>query len=547
MEVDTIEGQVTELSDEPERALVVSRPQAPIQAHLLSGLGAVALMPDDEFDRSLALMRKGVDRARKMQETILDDGVDFGALPGVKRPFLHKPGAEKLEKAYGLATSYVIQRIVGTGPLAPGDERIETPDLSFIVRSRVHLGTTDGPVVAEGVGEANTFEKKYRYRKGERECPNCGKPAIRGPSERRGGGGQEFFCWRKLDGCGSTFGEGTPEYQAIASTQADIENPDPHDLANTVLKIAKKRAYVDGILQATATSGLFTQDEDTPGVADRPTGSQDGPGRPQGNRAAPRGTRGGNDAPAASDGLHRGKVERAEFRAQAKSQRWEGAQPKLEVVFKIGSRRHTAIIHGDLAEAANGLDIMPDELVQLDGTVEEIEWDPDKPKKKEIWGVTRIEVQRNGEWVGPPSLSLSTSSSTEPSPTSSPASESPSSSPTEGAPTDASTSESSGSSSSVEWHVGTDGEWEPLRLRLTTVWRINDTGPYPVAVGAAASLDTGGYIRIVFPDQSGEETGRIDAELRKGTAWRFAVDDAFSVYGYWRGGWFVIDTIADSV
>jgi hypothetical protein len=44
-----------------------------------------------------------------------------------------------------------------------------------------------------------------------------------------------------------------------------MENPDIADTYNTVLKMAKKRAYIDGILSATAASDIFTQDiEDFP-------------------------------------------------------------------------------------------------------------------------------------------------------------------------------------------------------------------------------------------------------------------------------------------
>jgi hypothetical protein len=38
------------------------------------------------------------------------------------------------------------------------------------------------------------------------------------------------------------------------------ENEDPADCYNTVLKMAKKRAYVDAMLTATAASDIFTQD-----------------------------------------------------------------------------------------------------------------------------------------------------------------------------------------------------------------------------------------------------------------------------------------------
>lgn len=235
----------------PERAVTV-RPSA----HIQSGLGAVALLDDDAFEANLAMIRKGVARARRMQEALLDEGTDYGKVANVKRPFLHKPGAEKLEKAYGLAARFEHQRFVGDGETGPA--------LQVVTHAYIHLGDHGGPIVAEGAGEANTWEAKYRYRRGERVCPKCGQPAIIKGKDEYGGG---WVCLGKKGGCGAKWPDGAAEIEAQAV--GDVDNPDPWDLANTIVKMSTKRAYVDGILRATATSGLFTQDEDSP-VVSRP-------------------------------------------------------------------------------------------------------------------------------------------------------------------------------------------------------------------------------------------------------------------------------------
>ncbi len=42
--------------------------------------------------------------------------------------------------------------------------------------------------------------------------------------------------------------------------EARLSGPDVYSLANTILKVAEKRALVDAVLSATSTSALFTQD-----------------------------------------------------------------------------------------------------------------------------------------------------------------------------------------------------------------------------------------------------------------------------------------------
>ena len=39
-----------------------------------------------------------------------------------------------------------------------------------------------------------------------------------------------------------------------------IDNDDPYTLANTVLKMAKKRAQIDAVLTVASLSEIFTQD-----------------------------------------------------------------------------------------------------------------------------------------------------------------------------------------------------------------------------------------------------------------------------------------------
>jgi len=170
---------------------------------------------------------------------------DYGVIPGTPRPTLLKPGAEKLLEYYGYAPT--IKAIDETADRGSG-----------FYRARVTLALVSkrtGVVVAEGVGEANTMESRYRWRSAERKCPICQAPAIiKGKAEYGGG----WLCWRKKGGCGENFDDAD---KAITGQDAGkVENDDPWGLWNTVLKQGKKRALIDATLSATRSSGLFTQD-----------------------------------------------------------------------------------------------------------------------------------------------------------------------------------------------------------------------------------------------------------------------------------------------
>lgn len=244
------EGQYREVPDDAPRALV-ALPQQSVQV----GLGAVANLSDEQFTRNLELLKKSVERAKLMQQALLEEGVDYGTVPGINRPFLHKPGAEKFEKAYGYALSYAVERKVGDGD--------KTPELEYIVHAKVHLGDTDGPVVGEGLGSCNTHETKYRYRQAKHTCPDCQKETvIKGRADGKLKG--KWWCATGQGGCGHTF---APDDKRLTEqVVGQVENENPYDLANTILKMARKRAGVDAILTATGTSGLFSQDDDSPSV-----------------------------------------------------------------------------------------------------------------------------------------------------------------------------------------------------------------------------------------------------------------------------------------
>jgi hypothetical protein len=234
-----------------------------------SGVMALAMMGEKDFQLRLEVMKKGQERMRLIQKELLigptaesPEGEDYGVIPGTKKPTLLKPGAEKICLAYGLVPSFEDTWIEGDGAT--------TPHLRVRMKCLLHRGSKEGPVVGEGVGAANSWERKHRYRGALKSCPSCG---CEGTIKRSGfekDGDKGWYCHAKVGGCGANFRSTDP---AITEQQAgQVQNPDPFDVENTLLKMAKKRAQVDATLTATGTSGLFTQDmEDAPSQAERKT------------------------------------------------------------------------------------------------------------------------------------------------------------------------------------------------------------------------------------------------------------------------------------
>ncbi|HEY8343253.1 MAG TPA: hypothetical protein VIK75_09740 [Calditerricola sp.] len=148
---------------------------------------------DDEsmlsFVMSVDEAKRRVEELQRFVREVMVPDQDYGTIPGTPKPTLLKPGAEKLCEIYGLAPTIEVTNRV---------EDWEKGFFHYECKCRL-VSKRTGIVVAEGVGSANTRERRYR-------------------------------------------------------------NQDPYTLVNTVLKMAKKRALVDATLSATRSSGLFVQD-----------------------------------------------------------------------------------------------------------------------------------------------------------------------------------------------------------------------------------------------------------------------------------------------
>lgn len=207
----------------------------------------------------------------------MTEGIDYGKPPGFpaeSKPFLYKPGAQKLSAFFGYVPRYDLMTEIEDWT---GEDHATEPLYYYKFRCTL---TKNEERVGEGIGSCNSWEAKYRYRLSAPKCPTCGMEAVIVGKAEYGGG---FVCFKKKGGCGSKFAD--DDARIVDQPKGRVPNPEIPDVINTVQKQAEKRAYVEACLSATGASAFFSQDEDVvkPPPASE-TGRQDAP--PAGTGAA---------------------------------------------------------------------------------------------------------------------------------------------------------------------------------------------------------------------------------------------------------------------
>ena len=182
----------------------------------------------------------------------LRNELDYGEIPGCgKKPVLFKPGAEKIATLFGLHVN--LERLEAIKDFTGKDFNGE-PFFSFEYMAT--LKNRQGDVVAQCVGSCNSWEDKYRWRKAERQCPNCGAAAIKRsnyPDKQTGAKG--WYCHSKSGGCNAKFKSDDP---AITSQKAGrTPNERIFDQINTIDKMAQKRAFVGAVILGANASNYF--------------------------------------------------------------------------------------------------------------------------------------------------------------------------------------------------------------------------------------------------------------------------------------------------
>lgn len=185
----------------------------------------------------------------KFVNELMVAGVDYGLIPGSKKPSLLKPGAEKLSSFFNLVPQFEELTVEEDWT---GERHNKEPFFYYKIRCKLFRGDQ---AVAECIASINSWESKYRWRTANRNCPECGKPALLQSKDK-----PEWFCWRKKDGCGHTF----PLNDARITSQKEgrVPNPDIFDQVNTLSKMGQKRALIGAVLLGVNASELFSQDLD---------------------------------------------------------------------------------------------------------------------------------------------------------------------------------------------------------------------------------------------------------------------------------------------
>ncbi|GAY74241.1 exodeoxyribonuclease X C-terminal domain-containing protein [Lentilactobacillus kosonis] len=143
-----------------------------------------------------------INHFQAMVQEQLTENQDYGIIQGTNKPTLLKPGAEKILMIMGVQSKYeIVDKI----------EDYQKGYFDYTVQAKL---LKNGMLLTEGLGSANTNEKKFQ---------------------------------RKIKN---------------SSGEKEVDPNSGFDMKNTVLKMAKKRAQIDATLTIASLSNIFTQDLD---------------------------------------------------------------------------------------------------------------------------------------------------------------------------------------------------------------------------------------------------------------------------------------------
>lgn len=160
---------------------------------------------------------------QEVMRAVMKENVHYGKIPFTDKPTLYKSGAEVLCMSFRIADEY----------------RIDDLSTSDMIRYRVTCvgrHQMSGIELGTGMGEASTGEEKYKWR-----AAVCDEEFEITPATHRR----------------VKFGKKSGGFY-----KANQVRTEPSDLANTVLKMACKRAKMAMVLNVTAASDIFSQDLD---------------------------------------------------------------------------------------------------------------------------------------------------------------------------------------------------------------------------------------------------------------------------------------------
>lgn len=183
----------------------------------------------------------------------MKEGIHYGKVPGCgDKPSLHQPGAQLLCYLFRVRADYeIIEREL------PGSHREYR-----ITCKLIHMGSDKE--VGQGIGICSSMESKFRFRSEAKEIIWTTEPVpgvYWDKNKKDKEEARKYLEGIYGDGAGVKKDE-NGQWLVVNYKGGDskVENPNLADTFNTVLKMAKKRAYVDATITATASNDLFTQD-----------------------------------------------------------------------------------------------------------------------------------------------------------------------------------------------------------------------------------------------------------------------------------------------
>jgi len=250
---EVVEAEVVQLPTQPKDNTEYSLGQHQ------AGVFALGEMSDEEFENRLELMERAEARIKMIFERALSKGTseeaDLMTMAGVKKPFLTQNGSNRVKTILSLVA-------------VPGECIVEGDGKENPIRVReivwIHIGDKTGPCVGGAWGIASSWEPKFRYRRAQIACPNCGENQVIKGKEEYGGG---WLCWKKKGGCGSKWNDGDPAIEQ--QERGQVEHEDPEELVETLQRFAEKRADVAATRRFSGISRWTNIDEDAPGFRDK--------------------------------------------------------------------------------------------------------------------------------------------------------------------------------------------------------------------------------------------------------------------------------------
>lgn len=201
---------------------------------------------------SVEQMKEQVQIIQQMYASVMKRGVHYDAIPGTGKwvknqktgkteyvegkPVLLKAGAEKINFACRIGSDPIITR------------EFDGFDTHFHIMARM-FSINSGRTLGYGVGEGSTKESKWAWRKAV-----CHEEYEATPETKR------RIHWQKK------YKDNYKEKDEFEAVEQVRQNP--ADIINTVLKMAVKRAEVDGCKKSTACSDVFDVDIDEDHIRD---------------------------------------------------------------------------------------------------------------------------------------------------------------------------------------------------------------------------------------------------------------------------------------